>query len=136
MELEQLKPVADDDLERAADLLTNFQMHWKRLEGDEEGRHELIKLIVERIYIQDDHVVAMTLRSNYHLVLNHKTNKPTFYEVDPFSYMDGSDELRSLICIISWAVVFLPKHIVKSYFARSNSSSVILPTLSQNSIDC
>jgi len=92
MELEQLNPVPDDELERAADLLKNFKSHWDRLEGDDEARHDLVKLIVERVYVQDDKVVAMTLRSNFHLVLNHNTNGPTYYEVDPL-YADGSDGL-------------------------------------------
>jgi hypothetical protein len=91
MELEQLSPVADDELEQAADLLMNFQAHWDRLEGNEEARHDLVKLIVERVYVQDEQVVAMTLRSNYHLVLNHKTNEPTEFTVDSLSYMSGSD---------------------------------------------
>jgi len=93
MELEQLTPVGDDELEQAADLLKNFRSHWERLEGDEEGRHELVKLIVERAYVEDDKVVAMTLRSNYHLVLNHKTNGPTEFTVDPLLSASGSDGL-------------------------------------------
>ena len=78
-----MTPVTDDELAQAADLLTNFKSHWERLEGDEEARHELVKLIVERVYVHDDRVVAMTPRSNYHLVLNHKANGPTEFTVDP-----------------------------------------------------
>ena len=95
MELEQLTPVPDDELEQAADLIKNFKMHWERLEGDEEGRHELVKLIVERVYVQDERVVAMTLRSNYHLVLNHNTNGPTEFTVDPLLSTCGSDGDRT-----------------------------------------
>lgn len=91
LELEQLKPVDDNELEQAADLLNNFKYHWERLEGNHEARHELVKLIVERIYVADKEVKAMTLRSNYHLVLGHKTNEPTYQEVDPFLYQSGSD---------------------------------------------
>ena len=47
MELENLTPVPDDELEQAIDLLTNFRTHWERLKGDEDARHELVKLIVE-----------------------------------------------------------------------------------------
>lgn len=90
IQLEQLNPVPDNDLEQAADLLEKFKKHWDRLGGKEEERHELIKLIVERVYVKDDRIVAMTLHSNYHLVLNHKTNESTYYEVDPL-YADGSD---------------------------------------------
>lgn len=42
MELEQLMPVTNNDLEQAVDFLNNFESHWNRLEGDEEARHELI----------------------------------------------------------------------------------------------
>ena len=38
----------------------------------------------------------MTLRSNYHLVLGHKTNGPTYHEVDPLLYRSGSDGLGTL----------------------------------------
>lgn len=94
LELEQLSPVPENELEQAADMLENFQGHWERLEGDEESRHELIKLLVERVYVEDERVVAMTLRSNYHLVLGHNVNGPTPYEVDPL-YTCGSDGDRT-----------------------------------------
>jgi hypothetical protein len=91
--LEQLAPVPDDELEQAADLLQNFKFHWERLEGDDDSRHELVKPIVERVYVRDEPVVAMTLHSNYQLVLGHKTNEPTPVEVDPFLCQNGSDGL-------------------------------------------
>ncbi len=94
MELEQLNPIPENDLEQAADLLENFKAHWDRLEGDEDGRHDLVNLIVERAYVCDEKIVALTLRSNYHLVLNHKTNGPTYFEVDPL-YAHGSDGDRT-----------------------------------------
>ncbi len=95
LELEQLSPIPEDDLVHAADLLENFGSHWERLEGDEDGRHELVKLIVERVYVNDDRIVAMTLRSNYHLVLGHNTNGPTEMTVDPIWYSSGSDGDRT-----------------------------------------
>ncbi len=66
------------------------------MEGDEDARHELVSLIVERVYVQDEKIVAMTLRSNYHLALNHKTNEPTEFSVDPLCVMYGSDGLGRL----------------------------------------
>lgn len=94
LELEQLTPIPEDDLERAAELLENFGTHWQQLEEDPEAQHELVKLIVERVYVQDEEIVAITLRSNYHLVLNHNANGPTYYEVDPL-YAHGSDGDRT-----------------------------------------
>ncbi len=72
IELEQLRPVPDDELQQEADMLRNFRSRWERLDEDEEARHELVKLIVERVHVRDEKVVGMTLRSNYHLVLNQK----------------------------------------------------------------
>ena len=54
MGLENLTPVADGELEQAADLLNNFKMHWERLEGAEEGRHKLVKLIVKCVYVEGE----------------------------------------------------------------------------------
>ncbi len=83
-ELEQLTPVGDDELEQTANILENFAEHWQRLEGNEDGRHELVKLIVDRVYVEDETVVAMTLKSNYHLVLGHNAKEPTELSVDPY----------------------------------------------------
>lgn len=69
-------------------------------EGDTEAQHELVKLIVERIYVNDERIVATTLRSNYHIVLGHNVNGPTQVEIDQFLYADGSDELRSRMDIV------------------------------------
>ena len=91
MELEQLTPITDNELDQAADLLANFKQHWDRLAGNDEARHDLVKLIVDRVYVQDKSLVAMTLHSNYHLVLNHKTNGPTEFSVDPLVFTHGSD---------------------------------------------
>ena len=57
-----------------------------------------MKLIVERVYVQDDKVVAMTLRSSYHLVLTHKTEGPTEFTVDPAFVTCGSDGGGPLTC--------------------------------------
>jgi hypothetical protein len=96
-ELENLTPIPDDDLERAADLLENFEEHWEACHGDPEAQHRLVKLIVKRAYVRDDEVVAMTLRSDYHIVLGHKLNGPTEVPVDPYVYTNGSDGRRILL---------------------------------------
>jgi len=44
---------------------------------------KLIELIVERICVRDNQVVAMTLRSNFHLVLGHNVKEPTEFSVAP-----------------------------------------------------
>jgi hypothetical protein len=84
-ELEQLTPIGDDELEQTANILESFAEHWQRLEGDEDGKHELVKLIVDRVYVEEETVVAMTLKSNYHLVLGHNAKEPTEHSVDPYA---------------------------------------------------
>lgn len=94
-ELERLTPVENNDLERAVDLLDNFPKYWDGCGEELEAQSEPVGRIVERIYVEDGKVVAMTLRSNCHLVLGHKINGPTEYTVDPFVenqiYQCGSD---------------------------------------------
>ena len=109
IELEQLTPINNNELEQAADLMSNFDKHWERLVGNDEAQHDLVKLIVDRVYIQDKSVVAMTLHSNYHLVLNHKTNGPTEFTADPLVFTYGSDGDRSLTCI-NLQVMLLPRY--------------------------
>ncbi len=113
-ELEQLAPIPDDDLERAADLLENFAEHWREREGDPEAQADLVKLIVERVYVQDDAVVAMTLRSNYHIVLGHNMNGPTEAPVDPFLYTHGSDGIRIIVGLPVW---FVPSSLYLGWLA-------------------
>ena len=117
-ELEKLTPVDSNDLERAVDLLTNFTTHWSACGDDTEAQSEFIKQIVERVYVQDKQVVAMTLRSNCHLVLGHKINEPTEYTVDPFIsgisadselFTSGDDGSRPITC--TYFLTFLPHHV-------------------------
>ena len=105
--MESLTPIPEDDLERAADLLENFSEHWGACGDDTEAQHKLVKLIVKRVYVQDDEVVAMTLRSDYHIVLGHKLNGPTQVPVDPYVYTSRSDGHRSLSSSIL-KMVFIP----------------------------
>lgn len=58
--------------------------------------------------------MAMTLRSDYHIVLGHKLNGPTEVPVDPFIYTIGSDGARPIACIRS--ILFIAKHVAAEYF--------------------
>jgi hypothetical protein len=113
-ELEQLTPVDNDDLERAVDLLDNFSVYWDDCKGDVELQHQLLTKIVERVYVEDDRIVAVTLKSSCHLVLGHKLNEPTEYTVDPFQSDEffatsGDDGNRSLRC--TSLIRFIARHI-------------------------
>lgn len=63
-ELETLTPIPEDDLERAADMLENFGKYWNACKGNAEEQHRLLKLIVERIYVKDNQVAALTLKAD------------------------------------------------------------------------
>lgn len=103
------------------DLLMHFEEHWEKREGDPEAQRELVTLIVDRAYVDEDQVVVMTLHSNYHLVMGHKTNGPTEFKVDPALYASGSDR--------SWAIarisrlLFLPAQAVRRILPSDESSS-------------
>jgi hypothetical protein len=50
---------------------------------DAVKQHEPPKLILDRILVEDDKVVALTLKADGLIVLGHKTYGPTSVEVDP-----------------------------------------------------
>ena len=85
-ELEQYQPVPMDELENAAHILTNFSDTWQERSGDDEAKNKLIGAIVERVYVEDKAVAALTLKPNYHLVLGHNTKEPTSVEIDPYFF--------------------------------------------------
>ncbi len=75
-DLERLTP-EPDDLQAAVDLLENFRGHFDACNGDIEAQHELIKLIVARVYVHDRKVYAITLKSDYHVLLGHDGGEPS-----------------------------------------------------------
>lgn len=64
--LENLKPVANNNLGRGADLLSNFAIRWAECGDSLEAKGELLRQIVERVYVQTNQVIAITLVSNCH----------------------------------------------------------------------
>ncbi|MCC6613213.1 MAG: zinc ribbon domain-containing protein [Anaerolineae bacterium] len=81
-ELEKLTPIPDNDLETAADLLENFEHHWRATGGDKKRQAALVQLIVARVWVRKDRVVAVSLRPNYHVAVGLGTEKPTELQVD------------------------------------------------------
>ncbi|MBX3084728.1 MAG: recombinase family protein [Anaerolineae bacterium] len=81
-ELEKLTPVREE-LDVAVDILENFADHFKQCGDDVERQHELVKLIVDRIYIDRGHVVEVTLKADYHVILGQNAKEPTSIEIDP-----------------------------------------------------
>jgi hypothetical protein len=109
-ELESLTPIADDDLERVVDMLRNFKKHWDACHGDVEEQHKLVKLIMERIYVQDNHVAAIMLKADYHIVLGHNANEPTEFSIDSFVSTNGDDGGQFLACI----------HLIPPYYQKNH----------------
>ena len=68
---------------KGSNALLNFPQRWVDCHGDIEAQHKLVKLILERVYVNDNEVVALTLKSDFHIVLGHNGNEPTYMEVDP-----------------------------------------------------
>jgi site-specific DNA recombinase len=68
-EMEELTPIDNNDLARAADLLDNFSAHWEAANGDREKQRQLIQLIVVRVWVRGNQAVAALLRSGYRIDL-------------------------------------------------------------------
>lgn len=71
--MDALKPVDYDNLLQSADLLENFQTYWSGCENVEfprEARKQLLAKIIDRVYVYDKEVVAITLHGHYSIVLN------------------------------------------------------------------
>ncbi|MBV7336875.1 recombinase family protein [Chloroflexi bacterium TSY] len=81
--LENLTPVVNDNHGRGADILANFAIHWAKCGNDLIKQMNLLEQIVERVYIQTNRVVAVTLRSNCHIVFDQNGNAN--YSASPFT---------------------------------------------------
>ena len=57
--------------------MENFRTHWEAGKGDRKQQAELKKLIVGRVWVKNDQVVALSLRPNYHVSLGLESTKPT-----------------------------------------------------------
>ncbi|MCL4872137.1 MAG: hypothetical protein KJ063_24525 [Anaerolineae bacterium] len=133
-EIESLKPVDYDDLVEAADLLENFQNYWEgcaKVSKPDEARKQLLTKIVDRVFVYDEHVIAVALHGDFSVVLDNASSAP--HEIveglrseikkgasdsDSTCTRNGSDGFCSLTCI-KLVVVFLPKHVVKQNLAMA-----------------
>ncbi len=64
-ELEELTPIPTNEIELAADILDNFPSHWQATNGDKKAQRELIQTVVERVYIDGKHVIALVLKPSF-----------------------------------------------------------------------
>ncbi len=52
---------------------------------------ELFKMIRECLFVWGEQVVALTLHSNFPMILGHKVKEPTPIQGDSCSYTDGNE---------------------------------------------
>lgn len=79
-ELEKLQPAADTNLlEVAADLIDNFSSHFDACGGDIDAQNQLIRRILERVFIQGKRVVALMFKADCHAVLHYGSDVARFY---------------------------------------------------------
>lgn len=72
-ELEELSPIPQDELAQAADMLTHFRERWEDADGD--SRKKLLQLVIEKVFVKGDYVVALTLRPSYHVLVSSVAEK-------------------------------------------------------------
>ena len=72
-EIDALRPIDYDYLMEAADMLQNFGSYW-RSSGDKldptEARKQLVAKIVDRIFVYNDHVIAIVLHGDFGIILD------------------------------------------------------------------
>lgn len=78
-ELEQLKPIPMEELEAAADILTNFNECWTRAQDDPGEQQRLLHMIFERIWAKDTKVASVSLRPTYHVAFYRSGNAGADY---------------------------------------------------------
>jgi len=79
-ELAALRPVQYDDLMEAADLIRKFRAYWEKCsEFDEpmKAQRQLLAKIVDRVFIYDDSVIAISLHGDYGIVLDTSLSVPS-----------------------------------------------------------
>jgi hypothetical protein len=137
--LESLQPVDYDELVEAADLLENFKIYYEacdKVSKPEEARKQLLAKIVDRVFVYDDIVIAVALHGDFSVVLDNATLAPHEIvdglrteikkgasDLNSTCTRNGSDGGGALTCIKFVTIIFLPRHVVKQYFARNYPTS-------------
>ncbi len=72
-EMDSLRPVDYDELMEAADLIKHFSTYWQKCETvdqPEEARKQLLAKIVDRVFVYDQKVIAITLYGDFSIILD------------------------------------------------------------------
>ena len=111
-ELERLAPMADDDLEKAVDVLEHFAEHWDATAGDRKKQQELIALIVARVWVRGEQVAAMSLRPDYHITMGLESTKPTEITVGSYeNHILPRRERRASFAPMYKSILLPPLHV-------------------------
>jgi hypothetical protein len=104
--LEHLTPIPEEELAFAMDLLAHFGDYREAAKGKPDEQEQLLKLILVRVWVEDDQVVKLCLRPNFHITAGLGTRRPTEITVDLQCYQNRSDGRRSLSG--RWVLLFVP----------------------------
>ena len=78
-EIDSLRPIDYDELHEAADLIRHFRTYWDQcaeMDEPEEARQQLLAKIVDQVFVYDEHVVAIALYGDFHIVLDDEGTMP------------------------------------------------------------
>jgi hypothetical protein len=93
-----------------------FMHYWEACTDDLLAQPNLNKLIVERVCVDGEDVVAMTLKADCPVVLGHNANESATVETDSGIYTRGTDGTRTHACTKSLS---LPSTYASADWARS-----------------
>jgi hypothetical protein len=63
----------------AADLIENFKKHWAAVGRDVEEQNKLLRRIIDRVYLFDREVIAISFKAEHHLVLTGTKKMPAIF---------------------------------------------------------
>lgn len=86
-EIDALAPLlsVSQELEQAADILNNFEYHWGLCGGDIEAQHQLLTLVLKKVFVSEGEVLGIMLTPDYNFVF-----RPPYTRVAPAGFEDTS----------------------------------------------
>lgn len=123
-EIDALRPIDYDQLIETADFISNFRSYWDQCENVPnplEARKQLLRKIVERVFVHDGEVLAVVLHGGFGVVLGkddaERASIAGALQIKMATSMPrsqiGSDGARSIVRIRS--LVLLPKHVANEF---------------------
>ena len=95
-------------------------MYWEAACENPVEQERLLKLMLVRVWVEDDNVVRLCLRPNLHITAGLDAKRPTEISVDLDCYQSGSDGARSTACIRP--LIFVAKHVAGEYLRDAKAA--------------